>query len=191
MLLESVETINKRLAEIYGIDTESTDPIFRVVWSEDQYEMRRTKYSDAGIELLHEEVRNLPKYRQWVKEKYVLERLVLIPDTSMPELPATRKSYEPLWVFRDEHDNALPPVWQAIEFIIATLYAALGKSNARLVKYVDDEVKNPNAREERVQAIQKELYSDETVVTDHLRFGTGVTVPTTFEPSKDKKDIIQ
>lgn len=174
-LTEPIDSINKQLIELFGIDTASGDAMFRVVWSEDQYEHRLMETNDAGLFLLHPEVRLVPKYNQWVKNKHVLERLVVIPEVSIRELPATKVSYEILWVFEDKHGNALPPALWAAKFAIDCVYAAMGKKS--MAKYVDEAAKNPQEyREKRVRQIEEELFGNETPVGDALAYGTGVTV---------------
>lgn len=181
-LTERIESINRQLRTMYGIDSESTESIFRVVWSEDQFEKRMTKYSASGIELLAPMLLEMPKYRQWIKEKYVLERLVIVPDVNTDEM-TTKKSYEPLWVFRDKNDNYLPPKIQACKLIIDALYAALGKKS--LVKYVDDEAKNPvEMREKRINELTEELFGDESGLLGRTITGEAVIVPQSFNGSK-------
>src|SRR3990167_6442773 len=112
-LAESVERINKSLIDIFGKDTITGIAIWRVVYSENEFEKRFGTYNDispAGIFLRTvTEVREVPKYRQWVQYKYILERLTLIPEISADDLPTPKLSYEPLWVFEDKFGNYLPP----------------------------------------------------------------------------------
>ena len=129
--MESVETLNKRLIEHFGVDTEDGRPQFRIVWSDDQTEKRLTGYTEFGTVLLVPEVREVPKY-SYIKHMYVLERYVLVDEA---ELPGINKSYEPIWVFRDVNNNPLPPLWEACKVVIDVLYATLGKSS--LAKYVE------------------------------------------------------
>src|SRR5947207_3865565 len=105
---ESLIIINDRLRDKYGrLDNL---PYFRVVWSEDKYEKRWTEYTNDGFRLLQSEVRELPKYRQWIQEKYVLEGLTVVPTLVENEL-VEPLSYEPIWVFEDGKGNALEPKW--------------------------------------------------------------------------------
>ena len=181
-LPETIETLNTRLIEYFGIETESSDPIFRVVWSDAQYENRLTDATDTGIQLLHPEVRKLRKY-PYVKAKYVLERLVLVPDWQQNELAGAKKSYEPIWVFQDSKDNAVPPVWTAIKLIIDTLYAALGKSS--MAKYVDEEAKNPQeAKEKRIAKLEEELFGDESFLLGRTITGEAISMPTNYDEVK-------
>ena len=90
-LTEPVDSINKQLVDHFGTDTITGLAMWRVVFSEDQFEKRLGTYDDftpSGIYLRTvTEVREVPKYRQWIKRKYVLENLVLIPDINKKELP--------------------------------------------------------------------------------------------------------
>lgn len=175
-LTERIDSINRQLRSMFGIDTESRESLFRVVWSEDQFEKRLSKYTAFGIELLSPIVCEMPKYRQWVKEKYVLERLVLIPGINSEELLEAKKSYEPLWVFRTEKGDYLPPKLEVCKIVIDTLYAALGKKS--LAKYVDEEAKNPvEMQEKRINQLQEELFGDESGLLGRTITGEAIAMP--------------
>lgn len=173
--MESIESINNQLISLFGIDTVTGDPIWRVVWSEDQYEKRLMDVDDKGNELLQPEVRLVPKYRQWIIEKYVLERLVVIPEVNREELADKKISYEPIFPFRDKNGNALPPRIDVCKIVIDTIYAAMGKSS--LAKYKSGTEKELIERQASIKEIQDYLYGNESDVTDHLRYKTGVIVP--------------
>lgn len=174
-----LEAMNQALIDLYGIDTSTGQAIWRVVWSEDQFEKRLGTYRDItpnGLFIREvTEIREVPKYRQWIREKYVLERLVVIPDTNIPELPATKLSYEPMFPFEDAQERALPPKLEVCKIVIDTIYAAQGKSS--LAKYVDEEAKNDPKRKQAVKEIYDELFGDETKITDALAMGHGIVVP--------------
>lgn len=177
---ERIESINRQLRSQFGIDTESRDSIFRVVWSEDQFEKRLTRVSPSGIELLSPIVCEMPKYRQWVKEKYVLERLVVVPVADTEELCEAKKSYEPLWVFRTDKGAYLPPRFDVCKIVIDTLYAALGKKS--LAKYVDEEAKNPvEAQEKRIKEYEEALFGDESGLLGRTITGEAIVVPQQFK----------
>lgn len=178
-MAENIETINQLLQNLFGIDTVTGQTMWRVVWSDDQLEKRMTKFTDSGIELLFAEVRELPKY-SWIKHRYVLERLVLVPDVNLVELAGQKLSYEPIWVFEDRHGNVLPPAFWACKFCIDTVIAAQGHKS--MAKYVDDEAKNPiESREKRIKGLEEELFGDESSLM--LRTVTGEAVAYTG-PSK-------
>lgn len=170
-LTETVETINKQLTDVYGMDTLSGLPIWRVVWSNDQTEKRLTEYTDSGMLLLFPEVRELPKY-PLDKDKYILERLVLVPDFQQNELPAQKMSYEPLWTFEDKNSNYLPPKFNACQFIIDLVYAAQGKSS--MAKYKNPEDTDPSIAQKRIDEIENELFGDESGLMGGTKAGDTV-----------------
>lgn len=182
-LTESIESINQQLIDQFGLDTSTGQNMFRVVWSEDQFEKRLTDRTDSGIELIHPIVKLVPKYRQWVKEKFVLERLVIVPEMSIPELVGLKLSYEPIWVFKDATDNYVPPTFWGCKFIIDILYAALGKES--LVKYVDEESKNPTeTREKRIKSLEEELFGDESNILGRTITGEAIVVPQSYKTTQ-------
>ncbi len=175
-LTETVESLNRQLSDLYGIDTVTGKSIFRIVWSEDQFEKRLMDVTDEGLQLLHPEVRLVPKYRQWITEKYVLERLVLVPGIQEKELAGVRQSYEPLWVFETNSHQYLPPKIQVCQIVVDSMYAAMGRST--LSKYVDDS-QNPEKQAERIDKLTEEIFGNETNVSDHLSRQTGVVISNT------------
>lgn len=176
---ESLDTINNRLADIYGRDIITNQPIWRVIWSEDQLEKRLCTHTPEGLSLLYPVIREVPKYKQWVQAKFILERLSLVPDYQQGELADAKISYEPVWVF--EHaktKEALPAKYEACEFIIDIMYAAIGKTSAAKYK---DPGETIEMREERIKQLQEELFGNETPVGDALAHGYGTTVPNNYE----------
>jgi len=121
--------INARLRDIYGTDL-LKQPIYRVVWSDDQIEKRFSTFRDflEGTDIfLREvtEVRECRKYRDYPKQ-YILEKQffnqhnkeILANDS----FDFARTTYEPVWAFGQE-DNGLPKpvVWRAIELILMSI----------------------------------------------------------------------
>lgn len=172
---ESLETINSSLRDQFGIDTETKQPIFRVVWSEDQFEKRQTNHTDEGFELLTPRVALLPKYRQWIKERYVLERLVVVPPQNVEELAGVQISYEPLWIFETQSGVYLPPKLEIAQMVVDTLYASLGKQSMK-AKYVDPRIANPDHQKEKLDKLQAEMFGNETLTTDALAYREGVSL---------------
>lgn len=186
-LAETIESLNQQLIDLYGIDTASAQAIWRIVWSEDQFEHRLGDYEDfspAGIYLRTvREVRWVPKYRQWIKQRYVLERLVAIPVTNMPELPASKTSYEPIWVFQTTSGVYLPPRIDACKLIVDAVYAAQGQGD--LVKYKDPDAglnKEQQFEKKRgeIDKLQEELFGNESYVGDALAHKQGIVVPRNY-----------
>lgn len=176
--METLETLNGRLVEYYGIDTVTGRPIFRIVWANDEVEKRLVD-EVAGIQLLCPEVREVKKY-PYLKDLYVLERLVLVPDINQKELPTSKLSYEPVWAYRNEAGMPMPPIWVATQFVVDTLYAALGKKS--LAKYVDtEENTTPEGLDARVVKLHEELFGNETETTDALAYHEGIVVPSNYK----------
>lgn len=193
-LTESVESINQHLIDHFGIDTSTSQPMWRVVWSEDQFEHRLGEYDDftpGGIYLRTvKEVRWVPKYRQWIPNAYVLERLVFIPDTNLPELPATKLSYEPIYVFWTASHIPLPPKFEAAKFAIDLVLSAQGYSS--MTKYKDPDA-GLNASDQfekkrgEIDKLQEELFGNESYVGDALAHKEGIIVPRNYEKTSNKK----
>lgn len=173
-LTETIENINRQLIDLFGIDTVSGRPIWRIVWSEDQFEKRLVNVVDSGLFLTEPVVREVPKYRHYIRERYILEYLSIVPEFQKSDLPSTKVSYEPIWTFVDGDGNYLPPTLVASKFIIDAVNAARGKKS--LAKYKEEGLE-PEAQAMRVQELQNELFGNETPVTDALAHGQGVVVP--------------
>ena len=126
--------LNKKLAD-RGRSLDGR-PIWRIVWSTSQREMRRGKFSDYyGKIFLREveEVRNVPKY--WYNpDRWVLERLTFLPpnaaihkellsQTSSLDIqtPVYNGTYEPIYVFEDKDKNPLPLHELVLEAIMHSL----------------------------------------------------------------------
>ena len=171
-----LEVINRALINRFGIDTNSTNPMYRVVFSDDQFEKRLTKFTDSGVELMIPEVRLLPKYKQWIKHKYVLENLVVIPEFQREELAGEKLSYEPLFVFENDKGEPLPPKVEVATFIIEQVLAAKANRNP-VAKYTED----PEKAIKELEEMEEYLHGNETSVTDALAYGTGVVVPNSYK----------
>ena len=173
LLIRPIEILNKELRDLFGIDTVTGDPIWRVVWSEDQYEKRLVKFSDGGIEYIHPVIEKRKKYT-YIKDRFILEQLVLVPELQQAELAGKKISYECLWTFEDNKGNPLPPKLEACQLIINTVNAVKGKSS--LAKYVDNS-EEPDVKKARLKKIHEELFGNETNVGDALAYKTGVVNP--------------
>jgi hypothetical protein len=181
-LTESIDSINKQLERLFGVDTVTGAVMWRVVWSENQMEKRLMYTTDEGLQLLSPEVRLVPKYRQWIHERYVLERLVVVPDVNANELPTQKLSYEPMWVFETQLGRYLPPRLDACKIVVDTVYSAMGKSN--LAKYKDPDSKQEEALENHKVKIDKlvgDMFGNETEVGDALAHKEAIVVPRNYE----------
>jgi hypothetical protein len=185
-LTETIKSLNSQLVDLYGLDTITGRAIWRIVWSEDQFEKRLMETTDEGLLLVVPQVREVPKYRQWITEKYVLERLVLVPDINSKELPLSKQSYEPIWVFMDKNGNYLPPKIQVCKFVIDSIYEAQGKNI--FARYKDPESNPEEAKEierKRIDDLQVELFGDDTDVSDALTYKEAIVVPNSYHNNKE------
>lgn len=181
-----IKKINIQLVDHFGIDTSTGQPLWRVAWSDDQYEKRLMETTDEGLFLLYPEVREVPKYSQWISHRWVLERLVVVPGLNERELPSAKLSYEPMWVFENKNREALPPKFEACKFVVDTVYAAQGKTS--LAKYKDPEGNPQEAielKKKRIDDLTEAIYGDETDVTDALTRQEGIVVPHNYHSNKE------
>lgn len=179
MINEPIEVLNERLIEHFGKDTNTNRPIWRVVWSDDQLEKQLLNYTPEGLELIHPQWYEVPRYKMiGVHSRYVLERFVIVPLVHEREI-TSKLSYEPMWVFEDKDGFPLPPKWEPIKHIIDTVYLAIGKTPGT-AKYRDpDSGKKPEeliAEEaDRIKQIQEDLFGNETPIGDSLAHNSGVS----------------
>lgn len=179
-LTESIEILNKRLIEYFGIDTVSAFAMYKIVWSETELVRELSYYSETGMQLFTPIIIEKPKYKQWIQEKFVLEKLVAVPEMNIKEVGA-KISYEPLYVFEDKYGNYLSPKWEACKFAIDCVHAAMGKES--LNHYIDPENTTEKAMEakmDRVQELESQIFGNETDITDSLRAKSGIVVPNNY-----------
>jgi hypothetical protein len=180
--MEKIESLNRQLTDEYGLDSSTGRSIFRIVWANDQLEKRLVQELDSGIRLLYPIVREVRKY-SYLRDFWVLERLVVVPEINRSELPTSILSYEPVWAYRNDRNEAIPPTWESTKFIVDTLYAALGKKS--MAKYVEPEA--AQNREQRISKLHEELFGNETEVTDALTYKEGIVVPSNYNSNKKKE----
>jgi hypothetical protein len=164
--------MNRYLFDWYG----ATDgkQHFRIVWSEDQLEKRITQYTSEGLQLLRPEVRELPKYRQWIHSKYLIEKLTAVPRFVETDL-VEELSYEPLFVFENGKGDFLPPHLGVTRKAIEVTLCNLGASG--VVRYKDPRADGNNgveAQEQERKELMEYLYANETPIGDALATRSGV-----------------
>lgn len=179
---DKVARFNELLIKDFGIDSISSKPMFRIVWANNEMEKRLTKYTDSGVELLTPEVREVPKYRQWAKNRYILERLcvVAVMTKEQMEMTVNRITYEPLWSFVDNKLEYLEPNYDVAKLVINAVLAALHQDGSFGAKYKDPAL-DPEDTQRRVAALQEELFGNETDTGDALAHKEAVIVPRNYE----------
>lgn len=170
-LVEEIEILNKRLLDTFSKDYITNQPNFRIVFSDDQFEKRLTDRTKDGFQLLTPVMMELPKYKQYIHSKYIIENLFVVPPSHAHEL-AEKTNYEPVWVFEDKDGNYLPPKWEVCLIVINSLLAARGKP-AGYAKYKES-IETDEMKEERIKNLEKDLFGNETRITDRLAIQEGV-----------------
>lgn len=166
--------LNKKLIDYYGRTENFAN--FRVVWSEDQLEKRLCTHTNEGWSLLQPEMREVPKYKQWIQNKYILEGLTAVPDFQSKEL-ATKLSYEPIWVFEKDNE-AVYPSWGAVRFVLDNLKAkATGTSYVRYKDPAEDPEKFAYEQKKEIDSLHEEMFGNETQTADALAYKEGIVVP--------------
>lgn len=171
MLTETIKSLNLRLIDYFG-KFENGEPNFKLVWSEDEIEKRLLKTTVNGIELLFPETAIVPKY-SYIKERFILERIVPIPNIDSRELLDKKLSYEPIWVFESADGEPLAPDWEVINILITTLLDQnLYKSGP--YKLPEGEGNTTEELEYRAKKMEELLFGDETKIGTALAHGSAV-----------------
>lgn len=128
--LHIVDVINRKLFEEYRVL--DGRPIYRLVWSDDQLELRVGTFTDwYGSILIREEhkaLREIKKYWYLEQQCWVLEKLVFMPKWEamkdlLEELVQARNgTYEPVYTFIGADNSPLPVSFPVVEYIIQCLH---------------------------------------------------------------------
>ena len=186
---EPLDVINNRLKDEFGL-FENGQQNYRLVWSNDQFETRfgeYPKFDNSGNYLgTVAEYAFVPKYKQWMPDRWVLE--MLIPTPAHNKELVTKLTYEPMHGFVNAYTNKpLDPTYRAIRFLINNLRYRTAKRNK--VDYVDPLIAECDpkiafeANEARVKGLMSELFGNETDTGDALAYKEGVSVPSSYEKS--------
>ena len=164
-LVESVELINKQLADKFGIETTTGRPMWRVVWVNDQREIRYQEWEDVSPDGLFirrvTEARDVLKYAPEYQDRYVLEHLVVVPIQDERTLPTVKLSYEPIWYFETQYGDYLPPRYDVSVIVIDSILAATGKQS--MARYVDprNKVDGAEYNRQRIDTLVKDMFGEE------------------------------
>lgn len=96
-------------------------PVYRLVWSDAQFEMRRGTFNEFSGSLFLRAVtgvKEVPKY-PFVKSRWILEKF-FPPEVAFTEdLPNSRQGlYEPLFVFQTKNFEPLPVTLRVLELLV-------------------------------------------------------------------------
>ena len=113
-----IKKINDWLA-LYGGESPTGLPNFRLAWSNDLYEFRKGTFNifHGDIFLRTEQCTKLVRKYNYIHERWILERWAPQNLVQSEETPAiTNGDYIPVWVYEDKHHNYLEPTQKVIEF---------------------------------------------------------------------------
>lgn len=150
-----VDSINETLKREFRVL--DGRPIFRVVWSDDQLEVRKGKFSDWYGSILVREytaVRQVKKYWYITPPTWVIEKLVFIANQTVLKeqveelVECTNGSYEPVYVFSDKNGQPLELNREVVDFVVYTLMNPVKRDYKGLeaiedkeeVKYFEEEL---------------------------------------------------
>ena len=154
----------------------TTKPLFRLVWSDDQYELRKGTFGRfvQGIKVSEESrVESAPKY-SWIKDRWILEQWFPPNVAYTEELPdSVNGSYEPIYVFESNDGEALPLNKLVIEFVVSR--ALKPKTSGMLKKSISDA--NLEEREKRAAKEDWEVLNDEGPLVSQFHDGSAILVP--------------
>jgi len=171
------ESINKYLENrgknIFG------QPIFRLVWSNEQFEIRTAEYTDyvEGIPIRTEVRTQRTEKYPYLWDRYILEQWYPPEIIYSPDRPESANgAYEPIFPFEDKDENRLPLRLDVCQIVVDC------KLN-RHVTAKDVECMN-KARAEMKEEKNKQYFEDVLDTSDiqsNLHFGEAIIVPASFE----------
>lgn len=160
-----VDDINKVIKN-YGLN-QYGDPIFRVVFSDDQVEKRKGTFNEYYGQIFVRttiDIKEVQKY-QWIKRKWILERWAPGSISYHPDLVTDKDGvYICVYIFQDKDGNYLPPLLKVCEIVIKQLLNPRGKSEA----LAQDKILEEKIEEIEVNKIEEEfkIASDEAALKD-------------------------
>ena len=150
----TVDFINECL-KVYG-HNQYDDPIFRVVFSDNQIEKRQGIFNDYYGSIFIRtvrEIREVLKY-PWIKRKWILERWAPGEISYHKDLVTEKNGvYVCVYVFQDVNCNYLPPLLKVCEIIIKSLLNPRRLAEA----LAEDKTIGDKEDEKEVNEIEEEL----------------------------------
>jgi hypothetical protein len=153
------------------------DPLFKLVWSNDEYELRTAKCAkfDAHNNFIGWEYKTdrLRKY-SWIDQRWVLEQWRPPEVAYNSELPESiNGSYEPLYVFQDERYNSLPLRLDVIQFIVKCALAP--EKSEQLRKSISLEARENKDKKAMKESL--EVLEDEGPLVSQFHDGSAILRP--------------
>lgn len=121
-----LDQLNRKIEDYFGRAEDR--PRYRVVWSEDEFEMRHGTFNDYTSNGLFirqvTETRQVPKYRQWIQNTYILEQLTIYENHKHDGSMVESLGYEPVYTFRQLGKEGIPS-FEACKFLIEVVITGM------------------------------------------------------------------
>jgi hypothetical protein len=172
--------INKFLRPFGNNQINPREPMFRLVWSEFQRELRTGEYDvHYGPLFIRKEVatKEVPKY-PFLKERYILEQWYPPDIAYTKELPnSAQGSYEPIYVFESGKGDRLPLNKRVVEIIMHGVFntSETEKDRACRMKAAED------LKELKEQEYFEDALECSSDIMSNLHFGEGIIVPSNYD----------
>lgn len=177
--MEDIKSINKYLESSYGLSLDNK-PKFRVIWSEDLFEVRKGLFSPGAT---MEEIRKVPKY-SYIKDKYILEVYTLaFPETfgkalrHSEDIIMSGDRYEPLRVFQTKKNVPLDPQRDICKIICDRFIELINRPEGQRLT-------NRIATHDDVEAMKKEVRKFEDILNmsdsdmlQKFKWGEAIALP--------------
>jgi len=162
----------------------STQPLFRLSWSEDLYELRRSDYPiyHGPIIIGHSErIKEVKKYN-WIKDRWILEQWIP-PDLAFcKDLPETKNGdYTAIYVFETSSGVSLALRLSVVQIIVKHI---LSPSKSMAARY-SDMCAALDVKENNAEKIVEAVLNDESYLVS--QFHSGSAILNAFDIDKDKK----
>ena len=152
-------------------------PLFKLVWSNDERELRIGTYNTFDIHgnFIKQETKpeNSLKY-SWIKERWILEQWAPPEVCLNPELPdSINGSFEPIYVFEDKFGRALPLNGRVVEIIINRIMQPSTSEMFKRSLYKNQKEQKEAEQDKLVESI----LSDEGPLVSQFHDGTAIIMP--------------
>lgn len=156
-------------------------PIYRLVWSTSELELRHGTFKEFHDDVFIREVTETRWTRKYwyINDRWILERWIPPELCHTPELPNSRNgSYEPIYTFEDGNRLYLEPNIKVLDFIITMAEKPHHITQQELYNELKDK------EEKEIQQIMESMdYRSDIGVALHLGSGVGYGVK-----GKDNKE---
>ncbi len=176
--MSSITKQNRLLVQHYGT-TDDGRAWFRIVWSDSTTEKRMGTFREfVGKLFIREETKMAERKKYpWVKERWVLEKLIFPPAPYCYEIDICNGSYENIWTFEGANGQYVPPVWENVKRIChAALHGPGRKQTLSEIEQIEEEKFQKTLQEDY------EILDNETpYLPGLLNTGSAIVVPRGYE----------